>query len=173
MNRFLASTLFLVLAGSASAADPALERQVMDLLGAYEAGPTAQELQALGPGVDEILRSVALDERRVVNERARAMVSLGWFPTDGNHTLLLDTARDTAQASILRRKAVAALATGWPSSAATELAPLFSTDDVQLRIALAHAFARLPADAARPVLQERLSTETNEAARKALQEALK
>ena len=170
MHRFLASTFFLLLSGSALAADPALERQVMDLLNAYEAGPTAQELQAMGPGVDEILRAVVLDEKRVVTERARALFSLGAFPTDDNHTLLLDTARDATAASILRRKAVYALATGWSATASDELAPLFTTDDTQLRIALANALAKVPT--ARTVLQDRLAVESNEAVRKALQGAL-
>jgi len=172
MKRFIASTL-LLFASLAQAADPALERQVMDLLNAYEAGPTAQELQALGTGVDEILRTVATDDHRVVAERARALVCLGWFPTDENHALLSARAQDASQPSILRRKAVAAIATGWPTAASAELTPLFADTDVQLRIALVNAFARLPAESARPVLETRLAAESNDAVRKALQDALK
>ncbi len=159
-RRLLLALPLVLLAGAAHAADPALERRLQDLLWAYEDTPTPEQLQALGPETTGVLRAWAADTSRPFAFRGRAVHALGAFPVEGNRSLLLLWAHDSAQNGLLRRMAIQALANGWGDAAAADIAPFLSDPDVQNRITAVHALGRLSDPVRKPLLQARLGVET-------------
>jgi HEAT repeat protein len=168
----MAFAMLVAVAPVARAAEITVEQQVVDLLSAYEEAPSSQELSALGPTVPDVLRSYAQDSRKPLSMRARAIHALGWYPDATDHALLLSWATGSDTPDIFRRKAVFALVNGWGEVAVPEVAPLFSSTDVQLRLAIVRAFSALPAEKVRASLQTQLEVETNQAVRDALSKAL-
>lgn len=171
-RRLLLALPLVLLAGTAYAADPALERRVQDLLLAYDSAPTPAQLQVLGPGASEVLQAWAADTDRPSATRARALRALAAFPSQGNRDLLLGQVRDPAAAGILRRAAIHALAAGWGSAESAVIAGFLADPDIQIRIAAAQALGRLPGDVRRPPLEARLRVEPNSAVKSAIVHAL-
>jgi hypothetical protein len=159
--------LFLAWAGSAAAGEQ--REAVLDLLNAYEATATADDLKRLGDGVELELISIADDQSVPTTRRGRAIVALGHFPTVPVRAWLEIQLHDRAKESIFRRKAAWALAVGFGDQVVeTHLKSAIADDDVQLRIAVANALGQLRTSAALGVLEARLEQESDEAVRLAI-----
>ena len=142
---------------------------VMDLLNQLDGAPTAQDWVALGDGVDAELMAIADDDSVPSSRRGRAVTALQHFPTDGARAFLEGKLAVDAKA-ILRRKAIWSLAVGWGAGAIPQLESALSDDDVQLRMAAAAAFSRVPE--AHAALRERRAVETVSAVQAALDKAV-
>jgi HEAT repeat protein len=175
------STLLWAL-GTAVAADPVaappvaqttideLRGPLLDLLGAHEHAPGADELRALGPNVSAALVSIASDASVPPTRRARAVAALGHFPGPREREFL--EARLREPDALLQRKAAWALATAYGDEALPALTPLLTHDDLQLRSATARAIGATRTPAARSALEQRLARETDPVAVGALEAAL-
>ena len=147
MNR---TWIFLVGLGlsTAARADDALRARVVSLLSGYEEVPPAAALLALGADVPSELYTVAATPGVASHVRERATLLLGAVPTETNHAFLTATLADDVAAAGLRRSAAYALATGWPSTALTDLEPGLAATDIQVRANSARALAGVPRTAA-------------------------
>lgn len=168
MRALLLTALLIPTAADAGA----LREPVMDLLNAYEDTATAEQLSALGEGVTDELMEIAVDGEVPSSRRGRAVSALGHFPADDTRAFLDARLADADTSSLIRRKAAYALAAGWGEGAVRSLAGALADDDVQLRIAAAHALGELSDQAAKDALEARLAVEDSDAARDAIEKAL-
>lgn len=156
--------LWLLLGSSAFAADT--RGAVLDLLNAYEDGPTAEQLRALGDGVGSELLAIATDASVPLSRRARAVSALQHFRSDAA-VAWLAVELSTGE-PILRRKAAWSLAILEGDAAIPALGAALADPDVQLRMAAAHALGGLGTPAAKVALQARLDAETDAVVRATL-----
>ncbi len=164
--------LVLSLASTAPATALAgeLRQPVLAALDGVEDPPSAETLTAIGPGVEAELLEIAIDGEVPRTRRARALHSLGWFPSDATRSLLESQLGSGDR--LMARKAAYALANGWKADAVPLLQRSLASDDVQLRVASARALASIDSDVARAALQARLSVETNATVQSTIQTAL-
>jgi HEAT repeat protein len=153
-------------------ADDTLRAQVVDLLSAYEEPATAAQLRALGADVGAELLAVAQDTTLSHTRRAGAVFALGYFPTDAHRGWLSALATTEGGDSLLRRKAVYALAAGWGDAALLDLGRALAAPDTQLRAATARALGRIGSPAAQDTLRARLAAEADPMVRSTLSSAL-
>lgn len=162
-------TLLLLLVGVALA-QQVDDAKLMDLLRQLDDAPTQADYDALGPEVGASLLAVAQDDSQSHSVRARAIVALGWYPSDEGRVWLEATLAQADGDSLYRRKSAHALATGWGVDALPALTPALASDDVQLRMATARAVGALEDPAATQLLQARLEVETEASVQKVLRE---
>lgn len=155
---------------SAPAFAGALREPVLTALSGVEDVPTADNLRALGSGVEAELLEIAQDANVARTRRARAVQALGWFPSPASRSFLEQTLGVTDR--LMARKAAYALANGWGNDAVPVLTIALGNDDVQLRDAAARALAIVGSSAADAALRERLSVETNETVQATIQSVL-
>jgi len=160
--------IWLPLSAAASAPSDAL----VALLDGIEQSPTAEQLTALGEGVEAALMAVASDGEMPRSRRGRALTSLAFFPTTEVRSFLDGQLADGDNNGLLRRKAAYALGAGFGAKAVAVLAKALDDDDVQLRIATATALGLVEADEAREALTTRRGKETEDAVKTALDSAL-
>jgi HEAT repeat protein len=141
---------------------------ILDLLGAYEDGPTADQLRALGDGVGVELLAIAQDPTIASTRRARAVTALQAFPSDAAVTWITAELGSPAAESILRRKCAWSLGVLRGEAAVPALAGALADPDPQLRIAAAHALGSIAAPAAKDALKQRLDAETDATVRAAV-----
>lgn len=160
---------FLVGFGALSVSAPAfaedgdLHGKVMDLLLAYETPATAEDFQALGPGVEAELMTVAKDSDLAISKRTRAVQALAYVPSPEGRAYIEGVLADPAQESLMRRQAAIALATGWPTDNHLPLTAALNDEDTQLRIAAAKALSMSKDPQAPAALEARLAIEENDA----------
>lgn len=151
--------LVLALATSLPALAGDLREPVLAALSGIEDVPSADDLRAIGDGVDAELLELAQDQSLSHTKRARAVHALGWFPTDSNQAWLKSTL--AADDALLARKAAYALANGWGDAAVPLLQPALASTDVQLRLATVRALGNVGTAPARAALDARLQVEAN------------
>lgn len=91
-----------------------MQGRVDALLAGYEYVPTASDWARVGDEAIPVLLKRADDDRRDLLDRARAVSSLGHFPTKAVRAWLTALRDDPAVAPVLRRKARAALDHAFP-----------------------------------------------------------
>ncbi len=171
MYRVLLTVLAACLAGVFPAHAGPHRDAVLDLLNAFEGAATADEMRAIGAGVDAELMEIADDGAVPTSRRGRAVSALGFFPSDGVRTFL-ESHLKKADRPLLRRKAAMSLAAGWGEASVDVLAKELGDSDVQVRIAVVRALASVEAEAAKQVLREHLEAEQETAVRAAIEGAL-
>ena len=149
--------------GAAYAADADLNRQVVDLLSAYETPASAEDYQQLGEGVEAELIAIANDDETALSRRSSAVHALGYVPSDAGRIYVETTLADAEQPSLMRRQAAFALAIGWPEDNHAALTVALADEDTQLRIAAAKALKQSKDPLAAPALEARLQVEENDA----------
>jgi hypothetical protein len=154
--------------GAAYAADADLNRQVVDLLSAYETPASAEDYQKLGEGVETELIAIANDEDQALSRRSSAVHALGYVPSDAGRVYVETTLSNPEQPSLMRRQAAFALATGWPEDNHASLTVALADEDTQLRIAAAKALKVSTDPLAPAALEARLEVEDNDAVKKHL-----
>jgi HEAT repeat protein len=171
MSRFsMALLLGALLPNSAWASIPT--DALLALLDGIEQSPTAQQLTALGEGVDEALVGVASDTSMPSSRRGRAISALAYFPTSAVRSFLEGQLADGDNKGLLRRKAALALGAGFSTEAVAVLTTALEDEDVQLRIATATALGKVGDEAAKAALGDRRGRETEDAVNVALDAAL-
>ena len=166
-----AAVLALVLSPlSVSFAGP-LRADLLEALGGYEDLPTAEQLQALGDGVEAELMAIADDKAVPSSRRSRAISALQYFPSPASRTFL-DAHVDAADKGILRRKAVLALGAGFGAAAVPKLQSAFDDTDPLVRVAVAQALGMVGDASAKEALNGRLAKEDQDAVREAISKAL-
>lgn len=145
---------------------------VMDLLNAYEATATADQLKALGEGVDAELMAIADDSGVAPSRRGRAVTALQYFPSETSKNWLATRLVDDAAEAIVRRKAALSLGVVAGAEGVTALTTALSATDAQLRIAAAQALGKVGTPEAVAALQGRLANEPETAVRMAIATAM-
>jgi hypothetical protein len=158
-------------APAAVAPDQTQRARLEQMLGGSGDLPDAAALKSLGPGTLDTLASIADDEEVPLEVRARALASLPRLG-DPRASVLLLRALQTARSPLLLHTAIFALArTGGPA-AVPRVAPFLADDSPTMRLAAVEALGRFGGVGARPLLQRRLTLETDPAVRDALSRAL-
>jgi len=153
---------------SAHAGD--LRDSVLPHLSGMEDPTSPDALRALGPGVADELVSMVDDDALPRTTRARALHSLGWFPSPATRGVLV--AALNGSDSFMARKAAYALGTGWGEAAVPELKGALASDDQRLRDASARALGKIGGSAADAALSERLAVEEAASVRESITKAL-
>jgi len=147
-----------------------LRDSVLPHLSGMEDPTSPDALRALGPGVADELLSIVDDSALPRTTRARALHSLGWFPSPATRGVLV-AALDGSD-SFMARKAAYALGTGWGEAAVPDLKRALASDDQRLRDATARALGKVGGDAADAALSERLAVEEEASVRESITKAL-
>ena len=161
--------LSLLLTQPAAAGD--LREPALDLLGAYEDVPSAEDFRALGEGVVGELMEIGVEAQVPRSRRGRAVSALAFFPEAEVQGYLEARLADASDDSIVRRKAAYALGAGFGAAAVGPLGAALADDDLQLRIAAAGALGAL-GEPGRGALEGRLDAEPEAAGREAIEKAL-
>ncbi len=107
-----------------------LERQVLTMLSGIEHFPSAEDWKALSPEGNAVLMRLAADEKQWPIRRARALLALGYRPSEKVKVFLADVMKWKGHlASMLHRHALAALATGFGGEAFSIIAPRVKAAD--------------------------------------------
>lgn len=154
----------LFLAGPATAAPSAkavaaAQRTLDGWFSGYEFVPRPEHYKRLGEALPYALLALATDPEQDLLKRARAMSSLVYAPSPAVEAVLVQLAEDAEQPSVLRRKALAALADVYAERHVDLAVSVWATspDDVLLREACARALRTMgpPAYPAREALLHR------------------
>jgi HEAT repeat protein len=154
--------LFLPILLAVSAhAEESMHSRVVDMLSGMESVPSAAQWLALGPAAEAELEAIAADASMLPTQRGNALVALANFPTERALALLLATAENAEENTLLRRKAIGALGQGWGAGALPALSAALGQADAQVRVAAVRALAALPGEAAVGVLRAHLAKEAD------------
>ena len=174
----LAVLVTFLCSGVALAEDPPspdevqAKSRVSSLLKGFESVPTQAEWLALGPGTAEVLLEIANDTSERDMIRARAIIALGYFPSDhSTETLKILLASET-NSEFLRRKAVRALATSLGDASLTTIAPYVEHKSVHMRESAIRAVASVKSPQAKALLESRLKIEESTLLREVLQDSI-
>lgn len=139
--------------------DKKLAVQVKELIAGLEYAPTREDWEKIGPEAADVLRHIAADPTASASTRARAISSLGYFPEANTESFLSTILAADDQPSLLRRKALRALAFGFGEKALPQITPYLSNEDKRMRESAIRAVGLLKVDAARETLKARLPQE--------------
>ncbi len=140
-----------------------LQRRVLVMLSGYETFPNAEQWQALEPEAADELMTIATDVKQWPLRRARAVLALAYFPTKPVLQFLSDLfTREDPIAPMLRRKAIQALATGFPKEAVSVIKPNLQSTDFYLREVTIDALLQIRSPQAMGVLKQHRQVESNE-----------
>ena len=175
MKRALLALFLLGTVGGTAAAAPP-RGEVERLLAGYEVPARGDDWKRLGPGVDRVLVTIALDPQASPIRRNRALSALALFPSSEGRELLRAVVRDHrgAKEGMELVDLVAAVRAfgGFGESAATDLVPLLTHPHPDVRATAALALGRAGAVSATGSLQLRLTVERDEEVVAALRRAV-
>jgi HEAT repeat protein len=166
LRRSLAVLLALAcMVGPAMASAQAPSRSsVREMLGAFEATGTPAEReaawQALGDDTVPVLVAIFDDHDEIQPVRLRAVWAARFFSTAASRTFLTRVASNRAEAGMVVRSAVQALAHAFGRSAVPTLSPLLRHADVAVREATIVALGQVGGADARAALEARRGRET-------------
>jgi len=173
MGLVLAGIVWSASVGIASPSSAAVSReQIVGMLSAYEAFPSAAEWRALGSEAVPVLIEVANDGDELMMRRARAATALGAFDDVRAAAALEAMATATGGPASLQRSALLALAHSDATKAAPVVEKALGSPDPLLRQTAVKALSAMPGPAATQLLQARLAEEQEPFLRQQIERAI-
>jgi len=146
---------------TAEAASPEVEQQVMTLLRAPDTKATEADFKAIGPEVDDALRDIAMDKKRLVGHRGRALEALVYFKSAETRQVLETLTADAKQYWVVRGRAARTLALSYQKDALGSIAPLLNDKSKRVREAAIKAVGMVPVAESSALLKARLPEESS------------
>lgn len=118
----------------------ASREKLLRILSGYEYVPSAQDLEALGPGVPTLLMQIVKDPGAMKYHRLRALSLLRYYPDRPNvHSFLIGLLSENNLPSGFVRATILTLGQTVKGNAIPTLIPFLSSKDVHIREAVAQA----------------------------------